>query len=192
MGRQVVAGMAVGFGILMYVGMFSIGPYLAPIVLTLLWIEEAMAQNAQPVSSPRINPVQHFARIWFSLRGDISRRTYWLGGILGFFAFQFTVSLLLLWFDLLRDLDPGDAGFTRVARNFLFFALTPYGMVAICAKRARDIGRSGWWGVAVLIPFAGVGLVEVATRDPLPSALGAWLTAVQALILIAFGTLKRR
>ena len=192
MGRQVVAGIAVALSILMFVAVFSIGPYLAPVVLALLWVEEAMARNAQPIPSPRVNLVQHFARVWFSPRGEISRRTYWLAGIIGFFAFQITVSLLLLWFDLLRDMEPDEGGFSRVARNFLFYVLTPYATVAICAKRARDMGRSGWWGLALLIPAAGAALVEVAARGLLPYAVGAWLTAVQPLFLIVFGVLKRR
>ena len=191
-GRPVVVGVVIGLGALTYLGMFSIGPYVAPIVLLLLWTQEAMGQDAQPPARSYPNPVAHFARVWFSPRGEISRRTYWLAGIIGFFAFQITVSLLLLWFDLLRDMEPDEGGFSRVARNFLFYVLTPYATVAICAKRARDMGRSGWWGLALLIPAAGAALVEVAARGLLPYAVGAWLTAVQPLFLIVFGVLKRR
>ena len=191
MSRHLVAGMAVGLGVLMYVGMFSIGPYLAPIVLALLWAEEAMARSADPVHS-RFNPVQHFARVWFSPKGTIRRRTFWLAGILGVFAFQFTLSLVLLWADLGRGLEPSSGGLTEVASRIQLYVLFPYSAVVICAKRARDLGRSGWWGVAVLIPSAGVGLAEVAAQNSLPSELGPWLAAAQALVLMAFGVLPTR
>lgn len=95
MGRHLVAGMAVVLSVFMSVTVFSIGPYLAPIVLALLWAEEAMARRTDPVQS-QFNPVQHFARVWFSPRGTIRRRTYCLAGILGLFAFHFTLSLALL------------------------------------------------------------------------------------------------
>jgi uncharacterized membrane protein YhaH (DUF805 family) len=84
------------------------------------------------------------ARMLFSLRGRIGRRSWWLWGVLALIAFVIyaTVLLRVLGFSARQ---------TDVAVNLL--VLWP--AIAVSVKRWHDRDKSGWWVLVSLLPLVG-------------------------------------
>ena len=91
---------------------------------------------AEEISSP--------TRIFFDPQGRISRRTFWLYGVLAMAGLSLMVRALLA----IAGVPPDNAdGLTSL--------LLLWPAVAISAKRWHDRDRSGWWVLVALIPLVG-------------------------------------
>jgi len=82
--------------------------------------------------------------IFLALRGRVSRRTFWLYGVLA------NIGLALLGHALL-----GIAGVSRANAELTVNLLLVYPAVAVSAKRWQDRDRAPWWVLVTLIPVVG-------------------------------------
>ena len=83
-------------------------------------------------------------RLFFSLRGRVSRRQYWLYGVLAL------VGVALVGHALL--------GIARVrprTAELIVNLLLVWPALAISVKRWHDRGKSGWWVLLNLVPVIG-------------------------------------
>ena len=85
-------------------------------------------------------------KLYFSFAGRISRRTFWLDGIL-------TLSLLALLGNALLQIAGLEA---ETSGGLMNFGLA-WPFLAVSAKRWHDQDCSGWWTLINLIP--GIGLL---------------------------------
>lgn len=72
--------------------------------------------------------------------GRANRKEYW-----NFFLFYSIVGLVTIMF------------IPKVAAIFCLFCLIPN--LAVTARRLHDVGLSGWWSLAILIPLGWLGLL---------------------------------
>lgn len=149
---------------------------------------------------------------WFLDRSPVSRRSYLQHG-LGLAALKVVVEGLAvalttgqLWRPWLYawpgQLAP-DVIPTGLALGLLLWSVPFVWLgVTLSARRARDAGRSPWWSLLLLLPFAGYLLIAVLcllpTRDDaqardgdgrraaLPAAVAAGAAVALPLLLLAF------
>lgn len=84
------------------------------------------------------------ARLLLSVHGRVSRRTFWLVGVVGM-----TLAQLYVW--ALLDI----AGVATTVSEGVAGALVTWPAVAITAKRWHDRNRSGWWVLINVVPVVG-------------------------------------
>lgn len=84
------------------------------------------------------------SRLLLGVHGRVSRRTFWLVGVVGMSVVQFYVWALL-------DI----AGARPTVSEGVSGALVTWPAIAITAKRWHDRDRSGWWVLINAIPVAG-------------------------------------
>jgi uncharacterized membrane protein YhaH (DUF805 family) len=90
----------------------------------------------------------------FSYHGRISRKDYWLKGVLGFGV----VALVVMLSALYRDVAAAIAADQEPRPGLAFwtvYLILLYPALAIQAKRWHDRGRTAWWVMVGLIPFVG-------------------------------------
>lgn len=99
------------------------------------------------VASPAPNPFAEAmppARLYFDLRGRVSRRQFWLHGVLALVGVALVAHALL---DIARV--PSQTAQLLVNLLLLWPAL------AVSVKRWHDRDRSGWWVLLNLLPLLG-------------------------------------
>jgi len=84
------------------------------------------------------------ARIFLDPRGRLSRRGFWLYGVLAMLGLSLFVRALL-------DIALVEPDLADMAAS----ALLMWPAVAISAKRWHDRDRSGWWVLVAVIPVVG-------------------------------------
>jgi uncharacterized membrane protein YhaH (DUF805 family) len=82
--------------------------------------------------------------VFFALRGRVSRRTFWLFGVLA-----------LLGLGLLGHALLGIAGVSQEHADAVVNLLLVWPAIAVSAKRWQDRDRSFWWVLVALIPVVG-------------------------------------
>jgi uncharacterized membrane protein YhaH (DUF805 family) len=82
--------------------------------------------------------------LFFSPRGRVSRRTFWVYGV------GALIGLALLGQALL-----GIAGMSRGRAESIVTMLLLWPTIAVSAKRWQDRDRSPWWVLVALIPIVG-------------------------------------
>ena len=95
-----------------------------------------------PVSIPQ-DPTSPL-RIFLSIRGRVSRRTFWLYGVLA-----------LLGLGLLGHALLGIAGVEQGSIEVIVNLLLVWPAIAVSAKRWQDRDRAPWWVLVSLIPVVG-------------------------------------
>ena len=83
-------------------------------------------------------------RVFLDPRGRITRRSYWLYGV-----------LVLLGMGLLCHVLLAIARVPELKAEHIVNALLLWPAVAINAKRWHDCGKSGWWSLMALVPVVG-------------------------------------
>jgi uncharacterized membrane protein YhaH (DUF805 family) len=84
------------------------------------------------------------AFVFLALRGRVSRRTFWLYGVLAL------LGLAVLGHALL-----GIAGMTSEQADTVVNLLLLWPAIAVSAKRWQDRNRSPWWVLVALVPVVG-------------------------------------
>jgi uncharacterized membrane protein YhaH (DUF805 family) len=85
-----------------------------------------------------------FAALYLRARGRVSRRTFWLHGVLA-----------LLVIGVLANAVMDIAGVTTDNTDRLINLLLVWPLLAISAKRAHDFNWSGWWVLLHFVPVIG-------------------------------------
>jgi len=110
-------------------------------------------------------PVNYWLALYASPSGRISRRQFWLHGVLPIVV----VGLLLGWIPVV---------------GYLVAIGLTWASISIAFKRFHDVGYPGWYSLAYLVPFVGAGIaLGVAFFEP-QFLTRAWLLAQ---ILAALG-----
>ena len=84
------------------------------------------------------------ARLYFDLRGRVSRRQFWLHGVLALVGVALAAHALL-----------GIARVPSQTAELLVNLLLLWPALAVSVKRWHDRGRSGWWVLLNLLPLLG-------------------------------------
>lgn len=84
-------------------------------------------------------------RIFLDPRGRITRRSYWLYGV-----------LMLLGVGSLSHVLLAIARVPELSAEHIVNALLMWPVIAINAKRWHDCDKSGWWSLMALVPVVGV------------------------------------
>lgn len=86
--------------------------------------------------------------VWFSFRGRINRKTFWLKGILlpaGIhMALVLLADVITMWSTVAALLWVQSVTLTLIVI-----------LVSVSVKRLHDRNRSGWWILTILIPIVG-------------------------------------
>ena len=113
-------------------------------------------------SDQKINRMK-IKQILFSLVGRISRREYWLKGMLTALGIFLITRLLSFLIGIVMKLatDPETPDGVLVNPIIVDIIWIPFGMflifiqLAIFTKRWHDLGRTGMWSLLLLIPIVG-------------------------------------
>jgi uncharacterized membrane protein YhaH (DUF805 family) len=101
-----------------------------------------------------------FTDLYLGLEGRVSRRTFWLHGV---------VALLVVAMVAVGLLDAAGLN-AEVAGGLVNLALA-WPVIAVSAKRWHDYNRSGWWALVNLVPPVG-WLVSLALNGFIPGTPG--------------------
>ena len=85
-------------------------------------------------------PAQYWITLFTSPSGRISRRQFWLHGVLAIIA----ASILLGWIPIIGQI-----------LSLAFF----WASICIAFKRFHDLGHPGWWSLLYLVPMLAAGVV---------------------------------
>ncbi|MFL6697641.1 MAG: DUF805 domain-containing protein [Vitreoscilla sp.] len=131
------------------------------------------ASSADSANAPRPTPDELTAlalgvapgrlslvQLYLGLRGRISRRTYWLHGVL---------SLLLLGVVVNGLLDIAHVDNDTAAKLVNLVFLWP--LIAVSAKRQHDFDFSAWWALIHFIPAVG-SLILLVVNGVVPGTRG--------------------
>jgi uncharacterized membrane protein YhaH (DUF805 family) len=83
-------------------------------------------------------------RMFFSLRGRVSRRQFWLFGVLALFGLALLAHALL-----------GIARVRASTADLIVNLLLVWPALAVSVKRWHDRDKSGWWVLLNLVPVIG-------------------------------------
>ncbi|BDG70798.1 DUF805 domain-containing protein [Roseomonas fluvialis] len=102
---------------------------------------------------------------WFSFRGRIGRKTFWLGYVVPIFVASIVANALDLALGLapevMADAVPADAmSVAPISGVVSLLSLWP--MLAGTIKRLHDRNRTGWWIGAFYLVSAAVGVIAFA------------------------------
>jgi len=97
-------------------------------------------------------PTQYWIKLFTSPSGRISRRQFWLHGVLAIIA----ASIVLGWIPVIGQI-----------LSLAFF----WASICIAFKRFHDLGLPGWWSLAYLVPTL-VAAVLIALGFVMPSFMG--------------------
>lgn len=97
-------------------------------------------------------PQRDWLSFYLSPNGRLSRREYWLYGVLAIFV----STLLIGWIPIVGQ---------------VFTLVTSWAGIAIAFKRCHDVGRSGWWLFLPLVPaiISAIGMgIAAGSVNPTP------------------------
>ncbi len=101
-------------------------------------------------------------QVLFSFHGRITRREYWLKGILPMLGMSFIAVTILAIIEATTGLTTDPKTITRDATEIIVGIIwIPFGILltiiqlAIFTKRWHDRGRTGWWNLIFFIPIIG-------------------------------------
>jgi len=102
-----------------------------------------------------------FTDLYLGLQGRVSRRTFWLYGVL---------ALLVIAMVAVGLLDA--VGVNAQLAGGLVNLVLAWPVIAVSAKRWHDYNRSGWWALVNLVPPVG-WLVSLALNGFIPGTPGS-------------------
>lgn len=131
--------------------------------------QTSVQNSAQQISAANIMaalpPLDYWIRLFTSPQGRISRREFWLYGVLPIVV----VNLLLGWIPLV---------------NIVVMLVTFWGSICIGFKRFHDCGYAGWWCLLNAVPaFASAMLAGVAIFTSGKLLTLAWILSLISLAI---------
>lgn len=121
---------------------------------------EIYALTNQYGLSPEVG--RGWINFYFSSTGRVSRRQYWLYGVL----VTFVVSVVLGWIPVVGQILGLAAFWSSIALSF---------------KRCHDVGRSGWWSFLPAIPLVLTVVVSMVEAANHAAMAGTILLAIVTL-----------
>ena len=111
-----------------------------------------------PYAGEGFPPTQYWITLFTSPSGRISRRQFWLHGVLAIIV----ASIVLGWIPVIG----------QILSLFFFWAC-----ICIAFKRFHDLGHPGWWSLAYIVPMLAAAVV-IGLGFAMTSFMGmAWLLA---------------
>jgi uncharacterized membrane protein YhaH (DUF805 family) len=98
------------------------------------------ATTAAPSAGGGFPPMQYWIKLFTSPSGRISRRQFWLHGVLAIIA----ASIVLGWIPIIGQI-----------LSLVFF----WAGICIAFKRFHDLGYPGWWSLAYIVPMLVAAVV---------------------------------
>jgi uncharacterized membrane protein YhaH (DUF805 family) len=114
------------------------------------------APNQEPLSLDELTDIAlgrdhlSFTDLYLGLQGRVSRRMFWLRGVLALFIVA-TVAVGVL----------EAVGLSGEMAGGLVSLVLAWPFIAMSAKRWHDFDRSGWWTLIILVPTIGM-IVNIA------------------------------
>jgi uncharacterized membrane protein YhaH (DUF805 family) len=154
---------------------------------------------ALPCGDPRREThkesIMNVWRAMWGFDGRISRKYFWLAGLvwtIGFFAIMFP---LLHWFsggqwlsDTISDRQLDKAG---SAAMLIAAAILLYPSLAMSVKRLHDLNLSAWWCVPLFIPTFADNLLTVMNAPAMVQTGALWIDCAVALVyLVVLGFIR--
>lgn len=102
--------------------------------------------------------------VLFSFDGRINRSTFWLKGVLRVVALALLGSAIFVAGAVV--LDFAGVGPAVVVLAYIIVPLMVWANLAVCAKRFHDLGLSGWFNLALFIPYLNVAVLLVLGLVP--------------------------
>jgi uncharacterized membrane protein YhaH (DUF805 family) len=125
------------------------------------------AAAAAPYAGNGFPPTQYWIQLFTSPSGRISRRQFWLHGVLAIIA----ASIMLGWIPVIGQI-----------LSLAFF----WASICIAFKRFHDLGYPGWWSLIYIVPMLAAAAL-VAVGFVVTSLLG--MALLLAKILSGIGLL---
>jgi len=118
----------------------------------------ATAPPAYAAAVSSLPPVNYWIKLFTSLSGRISRREFWLFGVLPIVV----ASIVLSWIPLIGQ---------------IISLLLLWASICISFKRFHDLGYPGWWSLLYLVPLFAAAAVVAASFVVVSLAGVAWFLA---------------
>lgn len=134
-------------------------------------------------------------RAMWGFDGRISRKTFWLAGLVWLIAFLAIFFPLFHWFsggqwmsDTMSDqqLDRAASGAVLIAAAILL-----YPSLCMSAKRLHDLRLSAWWCVPAFVPGFTDELLTVMNAPAMVQTGALWIDCAAALVyLVVLGFIR--
>jgi uncharacterized membrane protein YhaH (DUF805 family) len=108
--------------------------------------DKSSIKSAKMFSQKSFFDIEHLKYLFFSPRGRINRKRYWLGAILLIVVYLVPFAFLLL-------LSPDNLSLPFFLLFFIFWALYMYMILMLALKRLHDRNRHGAFIILLLIPI---------------------------------------
>ncbi|HGY2264843.1 DUF805 domain-containing protein [Morganella morganii] len=104
---------------------------------------------------------------YFNFKGRARRKEYWMFVLIDT-AIIVSLYLAILYFSDLYSRDFNAIGFVLTVFFVIYIIVTFIPSLSITVRRLHDTGRSGWWLLALLIPFGGIIIFVFSCLDSHP------------------------
>ena len=134
-------------------------------------------------------------RAMWGFDGRISRKYFWLAGLVWIIAFLAILLPLLHWFTGGQWLSDtiGDAKLDKAASTAALIAATIllYPSLAMSVKRLHDLNLSAWWCVPAFIPGFADNLLTVMSAPAKVQTGALWIDCAVGLVyLVVLGFIR--
>lgn len=104
---------------------------------------------------------------YFNFKGRARRKEYWMFTLINN-AIIVSLYLATLYFSDLYSRDFNAIGFVLTVFFVIYIIVTFIPSLSVTVRRLHDTGRSGWWLLALLIPFGGIIIFVFSCLDSHP------------------------
>lgn len=104
---------------------------------------------------------------YFNFKGRARRKEYWMFVLIDT-AIIVSLYLAILYFSDLYSRDFNAIGFVLTVFFVIYIIVTFIPSLSVTVRRLHDTGRSGWWLLALLIPFGGIIIFVFSCLDSHP------------------------
>lgn len=104
---------------------------------------------------------------YFNFKGRARRKEYWMFTLINN-AIIVSLYLATLYFSDIYSRDFNAIGFVLTVFFVIYIIVTFIPSLSVTVRRLHDTGRSGWWLLALLIPFGGIIIFVFSCLDSHP------------------------
>ncbi|MDH0356927.1 DUF805 domain-containing protein [Morganella sp. GD04133] len=104
---------------------------------------------------------------YFNFKGRARRKEYWMFTLINN-AIIVSLYLATLYFSDLYSRDFNTISLVLTVFFVIYIIVTFIPSLSVTVRRLHDTGRSGWWLLALLIPFGGIIIFVFSCLDSHP------------------------